>query len=286
MAYDVGFDPHSKAARHEMIPRRFANVLTSAVLACAAALLLSSTLSATTLLALIDKKHHRVVLAADSMLNYQVAQTTVQTCKIVARPACVFGMAGLFYKEYPPFKLQELAQQACDLQGDLQHRADAFLEIAREPIVAVGQYLLQNEPRLYADLNNGVNGGELIIVLFVGAQNGQSVILARGYRFDGTGGIKPVSSDVTEDRQGVGFFGGANQAIAAYIKAHKNWQKMDKVAAARKFVQLEIDASPQWVGPPISIVTVNHLDQKKWVDPGVCASPPPAPTAEPKNDQP
>jgi hypothetical protein len=55
---------------------------------------------------------------------------------------------------------------------------------------------------------------------------------------------------------------------------------MDKVAAAKKFVQLEIDAHPQWVGPPISILTVNHLDQEKWISKGVCDLPP-APVVPP-----
>jgi hypothetical protein len=232
-------------------------------------LLLSVSATATTVVALLDRRHHRAVVAADSLLIYHLAQTSTQTCKIVTKPGCTFAMAGLFSKEYPVFSLQELAEQACGLPGDLQHKADGFLDIAKDPVMSVARYLQQNEPQFYRELTAS-NGGELVIVVFAGPEAGSSSIFARGYRLDADGGITPVSLDVTDGNNGVGFFGGANQQIAAYVKVHPNWQDMDKVAAARKFVQLEIAAHPEWVGPPISVVTINQLDQQKWVNPGVC----------------
>jgi hypothetical protein len=245
-------------------------------------LLFSAAASATTLLALIDRKHHRVVIAGDSLLNFRIAGTSTQTCKIVVKPGCTFGMAGLFDKEYPVFHLQELGEEACSVPQDLRHKADAFLDIAKDPSIAVAQYLRDNEPQFFAELTNS-NAGELVMVIFAGTQDGKSAIFARGYKLDPSGGIVPVSADVLETNSGIGFFAGANQAIAAYVKSHPKWQKMDRIAAAKKFVQLEIQAHPSWVGPPVSVVTINHLDQEKWVDRGVCApvapienAPPPA----------
>ncbi len=226
---------------------------------------------ATTVVALLDRQHHRAVVAADSLLIFKVADRTTQTCKVVTKPGCTFGMAGLFYKEYPAFHLQELADQACSLPGDLKHKADTFLDIAKDPVMAVAQYLQQNEPDFYRDLTNS-NAGELIMVVFAGPEVGNASIFARGYKLD-AGGISPVSMDVTEDNNGAGFFGGANQQIAAYIKKHPNWDNGDKVKTARKFVQMEIAAHPEWVGPPVSVVTVNRLDEQKWVNPGVCTVP-------------
>ncbi len=231
--------------------------------------LLATPVLATTVVALIDRFHHRAVVAADSLLLYKIAGTSTQTCKIIAKPGCTFGMAGLFYKEYPVFHLQELAEQACGEPGDLRHKADAFLDIAKDPVMDVAQYLRQNDPKFYAELTNS-NGGEIIMVVFVGPEAGSPSIFARGYRLDAGGGITPESLDVTEDNNGAGFFGGANQQIAAYIKKHPNWDSGDKVKEARKFVQMEIKAHPQWVGPPVSVVTINKLDQQKWSNPGVC----------------
>jgi hypothetical protein len=168
--------------------------------------------------------------------------------------------------------LQELAEQACGLPGDLRHKADAFLDIAKDPLMAVAQYLPQNEPEFFAELTNS-NGGELIMVVFAGPDAGNASIFARGYKLDANGAITPVSLDVSESNNGAGFFGGANQEIAAYLKKHPHWDSEDKVKAARKFVELEIKAHPQWVGPPVSVLSINHLDQQKWVSPGVCTVP-------------
>jgi hypothetical protein len=239
---------------------------------CVLPFLVAVPVFATTVVALIDRNHHRAVIAADSLLVYKVAGTSTQTCKIVAKPGCTFGMAGLFYKEYPVFHLEELAEQACSLPGDLRHKADAFLDIAKDPVISVAQYIRQNEPQFYGELASS-NGGELVIVVFAGPDPGNPAIFARGYKVGSNGSIDAVSLDVTEDNNGAGFFGGATAQIAAYIKKHPNWQQGDKVKAARKFVQLEIAAHPEWVGPPVSVVTINQLDQQKWPSPGVCTVP-------------
>ena len=138
--------------------------------------------------------------------------------------------------------------------------------------MSVAQYIQQNEPQFYGELTNS-NGGELVIVVFAGPDPGNPVNLRPGLQAGRNGGIDPVSLDVTEDNDGAGFFGGATGQIAAYIKKHPNWQQGDKVKAARKFVQLEIAAHPEWVGPPVSVVTINQLDQQKWANPGVCTVP-------------
>ena len=256
-----------------MTPKRFSRSSITIHAVCAIVVLLFALpVPATTVVALIDRFHHRAVVAADSLLIYKVADTSTQTCKIVAKPGCTFGMAGLFYKEYPVFHLQELAEQACGLPGDLRHKADGFLDIAKDPVMTVAQYLQQNEPQFYGELTNS-NGGELIMVVFAGPEAGNASIFARGYKLDAGGGITPVSLDVSEDNNGAGFFGGANQQIAAYIKKNPNWDHGDPVKAARKFVEMEIKAHPQWVGPPVSVLTINHLDQQKWVNPGVCTVP-------------
>ncbi len=243
------------------------------VLSTIVLLLFAVPVLATTVVALIDHRHHRAVIAADSLLLFKVAGTSTQTCKIIAKPGCTFGMAGLFYKEYPVFHLQELAEQACGMQGDLRQKADGFLEIAKDPLMSVAQYIRQNEPQFFGVLTNS-NGGELVMVVFAGPDPSNPAIFARGYKLDANGGIVPISLDVTEENNGAGFFGGANGQIAAYIKKHPHWQDGDKVKAARHFVQLEIAAHPDWVGPPVSVVTIDRLDQQKWVNPGVCSVPP------------
>ncbi len=224
--------------------------------------------SATTVVALLDHHHHRIVLADDGMVGQYYAGTTQPTCKLIVMPDCAFAMAGLLAKPQPYFSLQELGASACEVPGSLKEKADAFLNLASDPVNSVAQHLRENEPKFYADTFHR-NGGEFVYVVFAGQQDGAPVAYARGFKIAGDGSVIPVSHDITATGAG-GFFAGFNDHIAAYLKAHPHWAHKDTVATARHLIELEIAAHPDGVGPPISILTVDRKGRQKWVDAGVC----------------
>lgn len=256
---------------------------TLAISALSASFVLLSVLpsSATTVVALYDKRHHRIVLAADSLVEHYYAETSAQQCKLIVKPDCAFAMAGFLNKPDPYFHLQDLADQACELPGTLWDKAEGFLKVAQEPVATITQYLHDNEPKFYNDTFSR-NGGEFAIVVFAGIEHGKPVAYARGFKIQTDGSITTVSNDI-DGKKASGFFAGFNQQIAAYLKANKNWSHMDTVAAARKFVDLEIAAHPDGVGPPITILTVNHAGKQKWINSGVCQT---LPGASPKREPP
>ena len=223
---------------------------------------------ATTLVALIDKHHHRIVLADDGQIGRYYSQTTAKRCKLIVNPGCAFAMAGLLGKPKPYFRLQDLGEAACQISGSLKDKADGFLEIARDPVTSIVQYLRANEPQFYADTFNK-NSGEFAYVVFAGTENGSPVAYARGFKIAGDGSVNAVSVDVTMTGA-AGFFAGFNDHIAAYLKAHPNWSHKGAVATARKLIELEIAAHPDGVGQPISILIVDRKGKQKWVHSGAC----------------
>lgn len=227
---------------------------------------------ATSVVALLDRRNHQVVIAADSLERFQGTGKTQKRCKIIMLPRCAFGMAGMYNKPHPHFDLEDLARKACGARGDLRLRADSFLEIAKPPVVSLIQYLRENEPRYY--IGSVANGkADFINVLFVGVVDGHLSIFARGFRVGKDGSIKTISDDITEmDPQGgIGFFGGANEAILSYIQSHNEWeQRLSYTQAARIFVKLEIDADAENVGPPIAVLRIDRLGGMHWVRLGVC----------------
>lgn len=61
-------------------------------------------------------------------------------------------------------------------------------------------------------------------------------------------------------------------SIVAYLQNHPDWaNRIDIVLAVKAFLQLEVDANPEAVGPPISIL---EIDQGKmcWIARGECKS--------------
>lgn len=243
-----------------------------------ALLLLSVPASATTVVALIDKRHHRVVLAADSLVGRYYAKTTSQDCKLIVEPDCAFAMAGFLDKPDPYFHLQDLGEAACQLQGTLKEQADGFLEIAKDPVESIAQYLHDNEPQFYNDTFSK-NGGEFSVVVFVGEENGKAVAYARGFKVASDGSVTAFSNDITGTGAS-GFFAGATDHIATYLKATPKWPHMDTVSLARTLVGLEIAAHPDEVGPPITILTVDRKGKQKWISQGICGVPP---AAQPTN---
>ncbi len=233
-------------------------------------LLLSVPAAATTVVALIDHRHHRVVLAADSLIGRYYAKTTDQECKLIVEPGCAFAMAGFLDKPDPYFHLRDLGEQACQSQGTLKEQADLFLEIAKDPVSSMAQYLHDNEPQFYNRFSN--NGGEFSVVVFAGEENGKPLAYARGFKVASDGSATPFSSDIT-GTGATGYFAGATDHIATYLKATPNWGHMDAVALARKLVDLEIAAHPNEVGPPVTILTVDHKGKQKWINQGICGVP-------------
>ncbi len=261
------------------IRRCFVSALLMSALTTISWLLLSVPVSATTVVALIDKRHHRVVLAADSLIGRYYAKTTNQECKLIVTPGCAFAMAGFLDKPDPYFHLQDLGEEACQVQGTLKDQANAFLEIANDPVTSIAQYLHDKEPQFYNDAFSK-NGGEFSFVVFVGTEHGKPVAYARGFKVASDGSVTPVSHDIT-GTGAAGFFAGVTDHIAAYLKATPNWAHMDTVALARKLVDLEIAAHPDSVGPPVTILTVDHKGKQKWISQGVCGVQPAPPAANP-----
>jgi hypothetical protein len=259
--------------------RSFVHLLLTSAVTAISSLLFSVPASATTVVALIDKHHHRVVLAADSLLGRYYAKTTDQGCKLIVTPSCAFAMAGFLDKPDPYFHLQDLGEAACQVQGTLKDQADAFLDIATDPVTSIAQYLHDNESQFYSNTFSK-NGGEFSFVVFVGTEHGKPVAYARGFKVASDGSATTVSNDITGTAAS-GFFAGVTDHIATYLKATPNWAHMDTVALARKLIGLEIAAHPDSVGPPVSILTVDRKGKQHWIDQGVCGVQPSPQAANP-----
>ncbi len=60
---------------------------------------------------------------------------------------------------------------------------------------------------------------------------------------------------------------GYTDAIDAYMAKNPEWMKGDLANTVGKFVQLEIDAEPDWVGPPIRILKIDRKGPH-WIQNG------------------
>ena len=233
----------------------------------AAPLFLPINTSATTLVAIVNQKGHKIILATDGLVRHELTGASKQ-CKLVTLPNCVFGMDGFYANTSPRFDLTELAKAACNSTGPLQSKADYFLRLATNPIVNIVRYKYETDPDYYRRTFLGKPVAE---VLFAGYDEGFLSVFARGFVMDNTGSIS-TETDQISDKPGSdrAFFAGVNEDILAYIHSHPSWETMGDVAAARKFVMIEIQAHPDLVGPPISILEISPPGAARWIEYGKC----------------
>jgi len=233
---------------------------------------------ATTALVIVDQKHNQMIVASDSLLVTNLTPNgdrfrTSQTCKIFAEPNCIFSVAGYVSDQSVNFDLNRLAIQACQEAGTLTEKANAFDKLAVKSISEYIQHIRETAPQSYEDMKqHGIAN-----VIFLGRENAHFAICLRDFTVrkdavslrwtnadDAIAGLTPFVAIGTTD------------AIRSFRKSHKNWAGRETVSWARFFIQLEIDAHPDEVGLPISILKATPKSgepdelETKWIDTGAC----------------
>ena len=212
----------------------------------------------TTLIAMLDRKNNRIILAADSYSIHSARKST-RECKIrvVENEHCAFGVSGVAEVQAPDqglISIYDMATIACKSPGDLRHKADTFMEIARNKVAIMASLIRTNEPARFAKLLKQPQG--IVTVLFAGINQGQLDILLRGFRVQPDGHLPEVSESIGGDAL---LIAGIGKEISSYTRSHPTWSEAGYVTAARKFVQIEIKAEPRMVKPPVTVVEMNRL---------------------------
>jgi hypothetical protein len=213
----------------------------------------TSTTMATTVVAL--RGQNRVLLAADSLVIRSDGALGA-TCKIIQGDGCFFAVSGPFLG--PKYDARSIGRAACRLPGDVAERADRFLALVEQPLLAFHIWTAEKAPqRLRGQLN----------VPFVGKQGNQLALLHRGYQFTKQQFEQLPKNEVPIG--GIGLFGNIAE-IQKFAKAKRDWIRQTPAEeVVRQFVELEARAAPKEVGGKISIVEIG-LDAARWIDPGEC----------------
>jgi hypothetical protein len=228
-------------------------------------LVLSPYLPATSVVALVDRANNKLVIAADCRVDRGSGSRL--GCKIINEPGCVVAIAGLYAEKSSGFDLRALVQRACHVPGNLQSKAEAFVETARAPYEAAIRRIREVSAQDFA--RTTVN--QPTEVIFAGVQDGQVALVVRGFIADSEARVEVERFDnVGPENPGLGYFLGLNERIRTYINSHPDWTKMGYSKAARRFVEMEILAHSEFAGPPISEVEIDSKGRLKWLSLGAC----------------
>jgi hypothetical protein len=208
-----------------------------------------------------------VLLAADSMavetINDEGGQRPSVDCKILATTDCAVGFSGLVSQSDTKFDAESIGLEACRSQGDVVQRATYFEMRVREPLMAALVHMRRTKPKWYAETYRGKNA---LGALFVGkTTEGKLIIVGKNFRLTPTDTLQPVQTEVLPKPDAWILPMGEQTEISEYVKSHHDdWIQPDLTTAAARFIQMEIDAVPEWVGPPITVFVVENTGPGYW----------------------
>ncbi len=226
---------------------------------------------ATTILVLLDQAHNRAILAADGLATGRVRQ---KACKVFLSPNCVFAVFGWDIS----VDVLESALKACATSGNLDTRADAFFDIVRAPVTNHVANLARQGPSAL----DGILRDGLFTVMFLGRVNGYFVMASRGVGINADRSLQFLKNDELGNPNKlvrvVAGSGEGEDGIDSYLRSHPNWDEKDIAIAAKDILQAAIAAAPDEVGPPITVLEVDHNPlstdpdeiNMHWVEPGAC----------------
>jgi hypothetical protein len=238
--------------------------------------ILASGGEATTLVMVGTPKH--IVIATDSMAGKYTrrGRTAGTTCKIVSGGQFVYASAGFI--EDVKFNADEIAARSRQRKGNIGQHANWYAKDAQPPFLEMMKRFHRSLPTSYKQMIS--SEGSSLVTIFAGIENGRPAVALVEFNV-----INDASGSPVQAKTKIGFcpglfcvdpkmdfwrvFGQTDAAIGAVTRTPRFWTGND-AADARKLVQIEIDAMPDHVGPPIDVVEINSTGVH-WVEPrGSC----------------
>lgn len=208
---------------------------------------------------LVGKKQGEVVIGADSL----VARNGVPTghmAKVIVADNCVFAASGSYYPEHG-LDVFAIAKQASKDNGGLMSVVNAYIEAVMPPLQQYLNWDRANDTQHFGHLCK-IGASEVAFI------NKQSLEVIRlWFPIDESGIVSCTILDRFDNLSGDQAIlipvGETTYARAAAQDAPE-WS-IDMTVSILKFLQLEVDANPSKVGPPLSILRLDGVDTK-WID--------------------
>ncbi len=224
------------------------------------------------------RREGKIVLAADSkrIQGKGFGVEAVKVCKVQRSGNILFAFAGITNDGLSGFSTSKIA-----LKGKaktIQLRAAEFVETAKGPLLRAAQRAHREASEAEYRQYFGLNNTTILEAIFVSMENH-----AAAYQYiqfkkveDALG--NPIQID-TEIQSCPGNSCGKTQLVPMGYRDEatakyggmiaQGWGPDDDVPFARRWVEAEISAQPDEVGPPVAIVVMDDAGVH-WIDKGEC----------------
>ena len=195
-----------------------------------------------------------------------------RVCKILGYKGIYFGIARIWSSPAQGFSVASVATDALNSNSNLESKVTHFEKLLVHPLERL---LISLRAADAARFQRELDGRSAIDTLFVGFEGGYPVLLFRSFvvRNRTSRGVtlrikrEECSRDCSEALAYVAL--GQHEVIDEALAENPDFWKIGFAEAIRKLINLEISAKPNFVGPPISILTIDK-NGPRWIEQGAC----------------
>jgi hypothetical protein len=213
-----------------------------------------------------------IFIGSDSKMINGDGGETGNRCKILSSNGVYFSIARIWGSPAQGFTVASFAAEALNSNRDLATRVTNFEKLLLGPLERLLTALKTTDAGRF---QREIDGQSVVDTLFVGFEDGYPVLLLRSFivRNGAAQGMtlrirrEDCSRDCSEALAYVAL--GQHEAIDNALAENPNYWKIGFAEAIRKLINLEISAKPNFVGPPISILTIDK-DGPRWIEHGAC----------------
>ena len=261
------FELHKRTSADLPIPTRIRALVSSITIL---SLLFGCPLRATSLVAV--RTLNAIFIGSDSKMINGDGGEAGNGCKILGSNGVYFGIARIWSSPAQGFSVASVAAEALNSNGDLASRVSHFEKLLLHPLERL---LISLKATDATRFEREIDGQSAVDMLFVGFEAGYPVLLSRSFivRNGASQSItvrikrEECSDDCSEALAYAAL--GQHEAIDKALAENADFWKIGIAEAIRKLIKLEISAEPSFVGPPISILTIDK-DGPRWIEQGAC----------------
>lgn len=226
----------------------------------------------TTIIAL--RTDEEAYVAADSKIAAVDGSQPTHGCKLKVIGDVVFASAGLLKETKGPYDIQETARQAIEAGGTLEEIVTRFKAEVFHVYPAVLQHLRQADIQAYSTL---LWKRAIIQTVFVHAQSGVIHMASLSFQPSDASAAATIKTTSVEcpgptcpGALMVGVLGENSAVVQRLDREPTIWRDEQIVPALNHLIDLQALATPDFVSPPVAIISVAKGGQVSWIEPGLC----------------
>ena len=225
---------------------------------------------------IVTKQRKTIVIGADSKVSMAISGKSSIVCKILeVRRGVFFSAAGLYGQKSSGFDVSKMAGIAGTESIGVREISERFVSLVSRPLQEAAAAARKWNPEYFAEHFASPTLG----VAFMGYEKGVPTIVVHYFLVSFDRQDKPrlrirtnsCPGDCPRGDDGILKIElGDSKPAQVFVANHPDFWNVGQIEGVRQLLNLTINALPDDVGPPDSILQITPT-ASKWIDKGVCS---------------